>query len=302
MGVELWIPGARVEVVVGDGGDPGDADLSHRAVAVGDARPGRGHFALEEVDDVGDGRVMRVCDPLLGGRVGDSPQHRHRLRDAEGEVEARHGVAHAGGRLLSFDPARFGRAVLLGHLRIESRDSLVDAVRQALVRRIRPPELLPRDRVSPHADQQRELLLGHLHPGGELAVPEGTESGAEPAARRRTDLGVVAGERCRQGPVAVTGGDAAQQVLVAAARGHPAQRDRHGRFPSTALRCASPSTDPSICNPCEGERAGVEEEGGRWGRREEDVWVERMEGGRGAEEEEERGRGVREGSWQGPST
>ena len=34
VGVELWISGPRVEVVVGDGGDPGDADLSHGAVAV----------------------------------------------------------------------------------------------------------------------------------------------------------------------------------------------------------------------------------------------------------------------------
>ena len=238
VGVELRVSGARVVVVVGDGGDSGDADLGHGAVAVGDAGPGGGDLALEEVEHVGDRRVMRLRDPLLGGRVGDSPQHRHRLRDAEGEVEARHRLAHAGSGLLGFDPARFGRAVLLRHLRIESGDALLDAVRQALVRRVGTPELLARDRVAAHADQQRELLLGDLHARSELAAPQGPEPGAQPAARRRTDLGVVAGERRRQRSVAVTGGDAAQQVLVAAARGHPAQRDRHGRFPSTVLRCA----------------------------------------------------------------
>ena len=60
VGVELRVAGARVEVVVGDGGDAGDADLGDRAVAVGDAGPSRGDLALEEVDDVGDGRVVRV--------------------------------------------------------------------------------------------------------------------------------------------------------------------------------------------------------------------------------------------------
>ncbi len=73
MGMELWVSGAGVEVVVGDGGDPCDADLGHGAVAVGDAGPGRRHLALEEVDDVSDSRVMRLRDPLLGGRVGDPP-------------------------------------------------------------------------------------------------------------------------------------------------------------------------------------------------------------------------------------
>ena len=33
MGVELWVSGPGVEVVVGDGGDPRDADLRHGTIA-----------------------------------------------------------------------------------------------------------------------------------------------------------------------------------------------------------------------------------------------------------------------------
>ena len=118
-----------------------------------------------------------------------------------------------------------------------------------------------------------------------LAAPEGADARTQPAAGRRTHLGVVAGERRRQGSVAVAGGDAAQQVLVAAARGHPAHRDRHGRFRSTALRCASSSTDPSICNPCEAEKGW----GGGAGRR------GGMRGGGGMEAMAERSREGGEG-------
>ena len=162
--------------------------------------------------------------------------------------------AHPGRGLLGLDPGGLGRAVLLGHLRVERGDALLDPVSEPLVRRIRPAELLSRDGVAAHADEQGELLLGHLHARPDLAGTEGSDAGSEPAAGRRTDLGVVAGQRRRQRALAVTGRDAAQQVLVAAARGHPAHRDRHGRFRPTALRCASFSTTPSICTPCEGEK------------------------------------------------
>nr|WP_238694806.1 hypothetical protein [Nocardioides caeni] len=269
--VELRVPGAGVEVVVGDGRDTRHVDLGDGAVSVGDARTGSGDLSLEQRDGVGDRRMMGVDDPRLGDGVGDTPEHGDRLRDAEREVEPRHRSPHTGRGLLSLDPCRLGSAVLLSHLRIESGDAFVDAIREPLVRRIRAAELFSRDRVSAHADQQRELLLAHVHARAELADAECADTGSEPAAGRRTDIGVVAGQRRRQDPVAVAGRDAAQQVLVAAARGHPAHRDRHGRFRPTALRCASFSTTPSICTPCDGEEAVVQEWRKRDGTRAEDA-------------------------------
>ena len=252
--VELRIAGSRIEVVVGNGRNACHVDLGHGAVSVGDACPGGSDLSLEQVDHVGDRPVVGGDDPLLGDGVGHTPEHGDRLRDAEGEVESGDRSTHPGRGLLGLDPGGFGRAVLLGHLRVERGDALLDPVSEPLVRRIRPAELFSRDGVAAHADEQGELLLSHLHARPDLAGTEGSDAGSEPAARRRTDLGVVAGQGRRHRALAITGRDAAQQVLVAAARGHPAHRDRHGRFRPTALRCASFSTAPSICTPCEGEK------------------------------------------------
>ena len=176
VGVQLRVSGAGVEVVEGHGRDPGDADLSDGAVAVRDARPSRRDLALEEREDVGDSGVVCGDDPLLGGCVGNAPEHRHGLRDAEGEVEPRDGMTHADGRLLSLDPCSLGGAVLLGHLGIQRSDALADPVGQALVRRERATELLAGDRIATHADEQRELVLGHLHARHDLALAEGAHA------------------------------------------------------------------------------------------------------------------------------
>ena len=63
---------------------------------------------------------------------------------------------------------------------------------------------------------------------------------------------------------AVTGGDAAQQVLIAAARGHPAHRDRHGRLPSTGFRCGLPSTPPRSAHRVKPIGDEVQETGRPW--------------------------------------
>ena len=248
------VAGPRVEVVVGNGRNARHVDLGYGAVNVGDTRPGGSDLTLEEIDHIGHRRMVGGHDPLLRDGVGHTPEHGDRLWDAEGEIESSDRAPHPGRGLLCLDPGRLGRAVLLRHLGVERGDALRDPVREPFVRRVRPAELFSRDGVAAHADEQGELLLSHLHARSDLAGTEGSDAASEPAAWRRTDLGVVAGQGRRHRALAITGRDAAQQVLVAAARGHPAHRDCHGRFRPTALRCASFSTTPSICTPCEDKK------------------------------------------------
>lgn len=66
----------------------------------------------------------------------------------------------------------------------------------------------------------------------DVTVPERRESAAFPPARRSPRRGEVRRQRCRQRPLTVGGGHAAQQVLVAIARAHDPYRTR---LPATPL-------------------------------------------------------------------
>ena len=63
--------------------DTDHVGLSDGAVARADARTGRGDLPLHEVEHLGDRPVVSLDDQGLGSRVGDAPERRHRLRDAE---------------------------------------------------------------------------------------------------------------------------------------------------------------------------------------------------------------------------
>src|SRR6476469_824737 len=95
---------------------------------------------------------------------------------------------------LGLDAGSLGSAVLECHLRIELVDAVLDPIRERLVGRVGPSELVAGDWVTAQADQQSELSFRDLHAWPKLAVPQGAESRAEPTSRRRTCLGVVAGE------------------------------------------------------------------------------------------------------------
>ena len=227
---------------------------------------GGGDLALHEVQHLGDGRVVRVDDQRLGAGVGDAPQHRHRLRDAEREVEPGHRAPAPPARAPRPRSVRdFG--VALPRARGPGSGS-----RRAPRSGRRPcancgnarPSCSPVTGSRPMPDQQRELCLGHRIARADLAVAELRDARPEPAPGRRARLGVVAGQRRRQAPVAVPGDDALQQVLVAVARrhrfidtvigahllAHAGARDEPQPVSGRLIHRLAPLKPTSICQTC----------------------------------------------------
>ncbi len=93
MRVELRVTGPGVVVVVRHRRHPSNFDLGDSAITRGHARSSGSHLTLEEVEYVCDRGVVRLDDPFLSRTIGNPPEHRDRLRDAEGEVETRDGVS-----------------------------------------------------------------------------------------------------------------------------------------------------------------------------------------------------------------
>ncbi len=112
-------------------------------------------------------------------------------------------------------------------LRVKVSDPLIDALLHARVLPIRLTQRLTRDRVATHPDQELKLSLGDPDALGELAAAEVRQARPHPKPGRSSLLRVIPRQRGRERAVAVTGGDGAQQVLVAVAGAHHSHRDRH---------------------------------------------------------------------------
>ena len=196
VGVQVRVAGTGVPVVVRRGDEPSRLDLRDGTIRGAGTHPRGGELALHEVDDVAYGRVVGVGDDRLRAGIGHRPQHAGGLGHREGVVEAGD-----------------GRPWLLRRV-----------VRVLLVDRVGAAELVAGDRVPPVADQQRQLGLGDF--GADLQA-EVLDAGAHPSAWWCPGLGVVAGQRCRQGSVAIAGHHGLEQVLVAGTRRHLAHRHHH---------------------------------------------------------------------------
>ena len=88
VGVQVRVPGAGVPVIERGGDHPADP----HALGAGVADAGAGHPLLHEPQHIGDGLPVRPRDQLPGGLVGQRPQHAHRLRHRERQVEPGHRV------------------------------------------------------------------------------------------------------------------------------------------------------------------------------------------------------------------
>nr|WP_265914703.1 hypothetical protein [Corynebacterium auriscanis] len=171
--------------------------------------------------------MMRIRNQRLRARVRNTPQRGQRLWHRKGQVVAGYRPPGAALGLLGFD----GRDLLCARHRAEFRvkagDALVDALLDARVLPVRLAQGLARDRVAAHPDQELELRLGDLPTLSELTAAEKRQPRPHPETRRSSFLRVVPRQRGRKGAVAITGGDGAQQILVAVAGRHHAHRDRH---------------------------------------------------------------------------
>nr|WP_246425185.1 hypothetical protein [Streptomonospora nanhaiensis] len=225
--MQLRITTARVVVVERGCEDAGDIDVRDRTVRPGGADAGGRNLAFEERNHLCNRLIMRIRDQRLRAPVRNTPPRRQRLRHRERQIVAGDRAAGATLGLLRLDRRDLLRTRHRPQLRGEVSDPLIDALLHARVLPIRLTQRLTRDRVAAHPDQKLKLRLGHLPALGELTTAEVRQDRPHPKPGRCSLLRVVPLQRRGEVTVAVTGGDGAQQVLVAVAGRHYSHRDRH---------------------------------------------------------------------------
>ena len=195
------------------------------------------HLRLDEVQRIGDRRIVRGFDRVRDLTRRHRPKSRNRLHRAERQVEpchralARTRIPDQRGRQLArrcrlttmltdkelschLTPnagrltnrllaARFESAVDLG---IECVDDLV------AVNPVRGPEWQPRKRITARPEQLLHLLCGH-HIAGLKPVDTG-QSRTDPATRRLALRRVVARQRSPALLGRIEGGDLPRQILI----------------------------------------------------------------------------------------
>ena len=234
MRVQLRVSRPRVPVIERRRDDPDDVGLGDGAVPGIEAPARGGDLALQEGDYLGHGLMVRLDNQGLSAGVGDAPQRRDRLGDAEGEVVAGHRSPAASFELLGLDLGDRCRPLLVRQVGAQASHPRRDSGADRRVLREGSSERLARDWVLAHPEQERELALGHgvVPPDGPTA--HGMQGGAQPSAWWRPCLGVVPRERSREASVAVACDHALEQVLVALAGRHHAHRNGHGQRTSSS--------------------------------------------------------------------
>ena len=159
--VQLRVSRPRVPVIEGRRDDPDDVGLGDGAVPGIEAPARGGDLALQEGDYLGHGLMVRLDNQGLSAGVGDAPQRRDRLGDAEGEVVAGHRSPAASFELLGLDLGDRCRPLLVGQVGAQAGHPRRDSGADRRVLREGSSERLARDWVLAHPEQERELALGH---------------------------------------------------------------------------------------------------------------------------------------------
>ena len=191
--VQLRIPGPRVEVIETRSDHASHGHTCHATVPDAGCRDP----FLEQGQHVAHGGMVGLGDAGLRGGIGNAPQHAHRLRRREREIESRNGLGLLACNLLVADLldrplARLGRQ-LVG----QARNAVSDAFLRRTHLRIRQAQFRTGQGVHAAAEELLEMLLGHRVTDRErwaLSGVEAVESAAGPGAGRAARLGVVASQ------------------------------------------------------------------------------------------------------------
>lgn len=200
----------RQPLIVGGCVHAPDIDLRDSITRSFRSDPGHRNIPLEQGKHVADHRVMPLCDQRLRASIGDRPQHRHRLRNREDQIETRDGSVR---RLLRF--LCFNQRLLRGTLCTregpgEALAAAVDPLRDSGESPVRATQLLARVRILPMSLQPPQLRFAHRSASrdisGQTPEPSQTPGG--------THFKVVACQRCDSISITIASYDRVQQAPI----------------------------------------------------------------------------------------
>jgi hypothetical protein len=220
MSVQLRIGRPAVVMVVRRRNHAKDIHLRNRPVPDIRTNPGHGNVTLHQIDDLCNGRMMRLHDHRLRATIGNSPQRADTLRDRERIIEPRNSTATMPNVLLRLDIGDRLRPLSDTQPCRELPDAGVDSLRRGLEVQPRLPERFAGDGIATQPEKELQVRLRHRPARFELTITETMNTGPHPETRRCSLLLVVPRQRRRQIPVPVASDHRFQQVSKTVASGH----------------------------------------------------------------------------------